>query len=67
MAKMNFMKMFWTALSWAVYLTLTMVAFGFYNVTPDTVPFGPIGWAIIVELPRAFVGLWLMKLLRMFK
>jgi hypothetical protein len=41
---------------WAAYLTATMAFFEHYNINPATVPYGPVGWAVIVELPRVALG-----------
>jgi len=41
---------------WAIYLTATMALFERYNIHPATVPFGVVGWATIVELPRVIAG-----------
>lgn len=61
MAKKTDTKGFvWMAIYWAVYLTVTQVIFGTTGIVPgpnSPIPGGVIGWGIIVELPRAIVGL----------
>jgi len=61
MAKKKFNWKRWKIISsmliyWAIYLTATMAFFEYYNINPGTVPYGPVGWAIIVELPRVALG-----------
>jgi hypothetical protein len=41
---------------WAIYLTATMAFFERFNIHPATVPYGAVGWAIIVEVPRVALG-----------
>ena len=49
-------KIFILGLAWATFLTLTMSLFESMGITPDAVSFGIIGWALLVELPRVWVG-----------
>jgi len=46
---------------WAFYLTLTMVFFERFHITPETVPFRAVGWMIIVEVPRVALG-WIISI-----
>jgi hypothetical protein len=55
-AGFSFMETVGIIVYWAIYLTLTMAFFERFNITPETVPFGVIGWMMIVELPRVFIG-----------
>jgi hypothetical protein len=52
---------------WAFYLTLTMAFFERFHITPETVPFGFIGWMIIVELPRVLLGFAIQGLYQLKK
>ena len=47
------------SIPWAIYLTATMALFEYYTITPTTVPYGVIGWTVIVELPRVIIG-WII-------
>ncbi|MBW2977516.1 hypothetical protein KY331_01605 [Candidatus Woesearchaeota archaeon] len=47
---------------WAFYLTVTMAFFERYHITPEVVPFGAVGWMIIVEVPRVALG-WIVSML----
>lgn len=52
------------AIYWAVYLTITQVIFELTGIVPGPegpIPFGVIGWTIIVELPRAILALLIAK------
>ncbi len=53
-------KILTLGLAWAAYLTLTMVLFESLGITPAVVPFGILGWMLIVELPRVWVGFLIM-------
>ena len=61
MTKKTIKKILRMAIPWAIYLTATMLFFERMNITPETVPGGVIGWAVIVELPRVLLGFWLIK------
>ena len=52
-------KMIKTVIFWGLYLTLTMIAFEHFNVTPKLVG-GVIGW-FGVEAVRAYVGFMISK------
>ncbi|MBT3397601.1 hypothetical protein HOA55_03570 [archaeon] len=41
---------------WAIFLTATMALFERMHIFPATVPFGVIGWTVLVELPRVVLG-----------
>lgn len=51
---------------WAIYLTLTMVFFERFGIHPSAIPYGVVGWTIIVELPRVIVG-WVISIPIFFK
>ena len=51
------------AIYWAVYLTITQVILGSQGIAPGSVPGGVIGWGVFAELPRAIVGLLIMRLI----
>jgi len=65
--ELNWKQLLGIFVYWAFYLTLTMAFFERFHVTPETVPFGFIGWMIIVELPRVFLGFTIQGLYQLRK
>lgn len=62
MAKKNSWKIVWMILYWAVFLTATATLFEYVNVIPGAIPFGIVGWFVLVEVPRVIFGVLLSML-----